>query len=194
MNSEEYRKALQNMHNLVDDLEDVTMENKILAQENVELEKDVEYIAEQHNETVNGIRELANNSRGFRIGKAIKHLNNCENMCEKCRQQEMQQANQCMCEKCRQQEMQQEQLNGMNVPNMMDKIGMKLNMLKSKMVFIVALILVGMLAVGASPSNAINWQTFVDLYIEFICNPATMAMFVTLIILLYKGIVKKNKK
>ena len=37
MNSDDYRRALENMHNLVDDLEDVTIENKVLTHENKEL-------------------------------------------------------------------------------------------------------------------------------------------------------------
>ena len=66
--------------------------------------------------------------------------------------------------------------------------------LKWKLVFVLALIIVVLLAIGASPSNAISWKAFTDLYIEFICNPATMAMAVVLVALLYKGLVKRHKK
>lgn len=45
MNGKQYRNALRNMHGLVDELEDVTMENRVLAHENSELEKDVSYIS-----------------------------------------------------------------------------------------------------------------------------------------------------
>ena len=66
--------------------------------------------------------------------------------------------------------------------------------LKWKLVFVLALIIVVLLAIGASPSNAISWKAFTDLYIEFICNPATMAMAAVLVMLLYKGLVKRHKK
>ena len=69
-----------------------------------------------------------------------------------------------------------------------------LNSLKWKLVFMVALVIVVLLAIGASPSNAISWKAFTDLYIEFICNPATMAMAAVLVALLYKGLVKRHKK
>jgi hypothetical protein len=76
----------------------------------------------------------------------------------------------------------------------MNKLSNKLAMFKNKLIFIVALLLVIMLAIGASPSNVISWKAFTDLYIEFICNPATMAMAVALVVLLYKGIVKRKNK
>ena len=81
-----------------------------------------------------------------------------------------------------------------NAPQIPNKLADKLSRIKSRAIFIVSLILVLMLAIGASPSNVVSWDKFTDLYIEYICNPATMAMSVTLVVLLYKGIIKRNKK
>ena len=183
MSSEEYRNALENMHKLVDELEDVTIENEVLTQENIELEKDVQFISEKHNETVEGIKKLAYNTRNYRINNVNQrhHVPQCH-----CNEVE---EHKCQCEKCNP---------PMNVDmqnsNVMNKLSNKFAMFKNKLIFIVALLLVIMLAIGASPSNVISWKAFTDLYIEFICNPATMAMAVALVVLLYKGIVKRKNK
>ena len=70
----QYRKVLKNLHDLVDDYEDVTVENQVLNHENKELEKDVEYIADEHNKTVDGIRNLCNGTRAYRIKKGIRNV------------------------------------------------------------------------------------------------------------------------
>ena len=74
----QYRKVLKNLHELVDDYEDVTVENQVLTHENEELEKDVEYIAEEHNKTVDGIRDLCNGTRAYRIKRGIRNVNRFE--------------------------------------------------------------------------------------------------------------------
>lgn len=199
MSSQEYRNALENMHKLVDELEDITIENQVLQQENIELEKDVNFIAEKHNETVEGIKQLANNTRNYRLNSRMDNnqANNCNCDCNCQNVVEQKQCNcnchdnvkeqcQCNCNNCN------PQMN-IDTSGLLSKITNKLNMLKNKSIFIIALLLVIMLAVGASPSNALSWKGFTDLYIEFICNPATMAMAVALVVLLYKGIVKRKK-
>ena len=70
----QYRKVLKNLHDLVDDYEDVTVENQVLNHENKELEKDVEYIADEHNKTVDGIRNLCNGTRAYRIKRGIRNV------------------------------------------------------------------------------------------------------------------------
>lgn len=178
MNCKDYRNALRNMHNLVDELEDVTLENKVLSHENRELEKDVEFIADKHNKNVEALRELANDTREYRVGRVARQ-NECE--CE------------CCCQ--HQQEVQpKKKEEDFDFGGFMNKMCAGLNMLKWKAIFVIALLLVILLAIGASPSNIVSWQAFTDLYIEYICNPATMAMSVALVMLLYKGIVKRHKK
>ena len=176
MNSDDYRRALENMHNLVDDLEDVTIENKVLTHENKELEKDVQFIAKKHNDTIHELKELANGTREYRVGRALRN--------EEPQKIVMHEGN----------ENPDHKLNDSNITKLFDRFSEKLNMFKWKAIFVIALILVVMLAVGASPANVLSWTAFTDLYIEFICNPATMAMAVTLVVLLYKGIIKKHKK
>ena len=217
MSAEEYRNALENMHKLVDELEDVTIENQVLAQENIELEKDVQFISEKHNETVEGIKKLAYNTRNYRINRTNNNQNNCpfvQNNVQpqevkyvqvqqpqevkyvqvqqpqevQVQPQEVKHHKHCHCENCN------HPISIADNDGMMNKLFGKLGVLKNKLIFIVALLLVIMLAIGASPSNAISWKAFTDLYIEFICNPATMAMAVALVVLLYKGIVKKKNK
>jgi len=194
MSTEEYRNALENMHKLVDELEDVTMENQVLTQENIELEKDVQFIAEKHNSTVEGIKQLANSTRNYRVNSKVN--NQC--VCEHCKAKDMMNNNQnpntmnnCNCEKCN--PPMNNNVQNIDTSNLLSKFTNKLNVLKNKSIFIITLILIIMLAVGASPSNVISWKAFTDLYIEFICNPATMAMAVALVVLMYKGIVKRKK-
>ena len=218
MSSQEYRNALENMHKLVDELEDVTIENQVLHQENIELEKDVNFIAEKHNETVEGIKQLANNTRNYRINSRMVNNQanncncncgcNCKNVVEQkqcncncgCNCKNVVEQKQCNCN-CHDNVKEQCQCNcnncnpqmNIDTSGLLSKITNKLSILKNKSIFIIALLLVIMLAIGASPSNAISWKAFSDLYIEFICNPATMAMAVALVVLLYKGIIKRKK-
>ena len=175
MDSENYRKALEKMHGLVDSLEDVTNENKMLANENKELEKDVKFIAEKHNNTVEELNKLAQEARKYRVGKI-------------CNKEEENQVNSNVVNNAN---VQNDVFNAPQIPN---KLTDKLAKIKSRAIFVVSLVLVLMLAIGASPSNVVSWSKFTDLYIEYICNPATMAMSVALVVLLYKGIVKHNKK
>jgi uncharacterized membrane protein len=174
MDSENYRKALEKMHGLVDSLEDVTNENKMLANENKELEKDVKFIAEKHNNTVEELNKLAQEARKYRVGKICK--------------EEETQVNSNVVNNANDQNV------VFNAPQIPNKITDKISRIKSRAIFIVSLVLVLLLAIGASPSNVVSWEKFTDLYIEYICNPATMAMSVTLVVLLYKGIIKRNKK
>lgn len=204
MNNNQYRNALKNMHGLVDELEDVTMENKVLAHENSELEKDVSYIANKHNENVQKLRDIANETRQYRIGSAVNRHYNCGYDCDCCdcceRNSCHHYMNQCSCNHKHGVDNHNNVSKNMNNEDeeFFDSNKFMINLCKKatngkwKLVFIVSLTLVLLLAIGASPSNIVSWQAFTDLYIEYLCNPATMAMSVALVMLLYKGIVKKH--
>ena len=196
MNGKQYRNALRNMHGLVDELEDVTMENRVLAHENSELEKDVSYIA--------------NETRQYRVGSAATrhyhcgHECDCYDCCERNRCPYYQEHCDCQKQQIVTQIVEKPKKTITKVvteeEEVFDSNSFMLNLCKKatnckwKLVFAIALALVLLLAIGASPSNIVSWQAFTDLYIEYVCNPATMAMSVALVILLYKGIVKSNKK
>lgn len=196
----QYRKVLKNLHDLVDDYEDVSVENKVLTHENEELEKDVEYIADEHNKTVEGIRELCNDTRAYRITKGLRNINRLEEFEEDDDEEEVvykrvktkKPAKKAKGKKVVYEEDDNEEEFDMN--KFMGNLVESCRLLKWKMVFVLALVIVIFLAIGASPSNAVSWENFVDLWIEFICNPATAAMAVVLVTLLYKGIIKRHKK
>ena len=210
MNGKQYRNALRNMHGLVDELEDVTMENRVLAHENSELEKDVSYIANKHNENVQKLRDIANETRQYRVGSATTrhyhcgHECDCYDCCERNRCPYYQEHCDCQKQQIVTQIVEKPKKTITKVvteeEEVFDSNSFMLNLCKKatnckwKLVFAIALALVLLLAIGASPSNIVSWQAFTDLYIEYVCNPATMAMSVALVILLYKGIVKSNKK
>ena len=185
----QYRKVLKNLHDLVDDYEDVSVENQVLNHENKELEKDVEYIADEHNKTVDGIRNLCNGTRAYRIKRGIRNVERYDTYDDELEDDEYIYKR---VKKAKKDDDEDDELFDMN--KFMVNLMKSLNSLKWKLVFMVALVIVVMLAIGASPSNAISWKAFTDLYIEFICNPATMAMAVVLVALLYKGLVKRHKK
>lgn len=206
MNGKQYRNALKNMHGLVDELEDVTMENRVLVHENNELEKDVSYIANKHNQNVQKIRDIANETRQYRVGSAVSRHYNCGYECDCC---DCCEKNHCRYyhEQCNCQPQpvaikpvktvtkvvtEEEEVFDSN--KFMVNLCKKATNCKWKLVFAVSLALVLLLAIGASPSNIVSWQAFTDLYIEYVCNPATMAMSVALVMLLYKGIVKRHNK
>ena len=201
----QYRKVLKNLHDLVDDYEDVTVENQVLNHENKELEKDVEYIADEHNKTVDGIRNLCNGTRAYRIKRGIRNVDRYDvyddeleddeyiyKRVKKAKKDDDEYLYKKVKKTKRVYDDEDDEVFDMN--KFMVNLMKSLNSLKWKFVFMVALIIVVMLAIGASPSNAISWKAFTDLYIEFICNPATMAMAVVLVALLYKGLVKRHKK
>ena len=202
----QYRKVLKNLHDLVDDYEDVTVENQVLNHENKELEKDVEYIADEHNKTVDGIRNLCNGTRAYRIKRGIRNVERYDTYDDELEDDEYiykrvkkakKDDDEYIYKKVKKakrvyDDEEDDEVFDMN--KFMVNLMKSLNSLKWKFVFMVALIIVVMLAIGASPSNVISWKAFTDLYIEFICNPATMAMAVVLVALLYKGLVKRHKK
>ena len=204
MNGKEYRNALKNMHGLVDELEDVTMENKVLVHENNELEKDVSYIANKHNKNVQMIRDIANETRQYRVGNAVKRHYNCGRDCECCDcenrdicsyyQEQCPNHPQFKKTKTVTRRVVEEEEEEFDFNRFMINLCKGATRFKWKTVFAVALTLILLLAIGASPSNIVSWQAFCDLFIEYICNPATLAMSVVLVILLYKGIVKHNTK
>ena len=190
----QYRKVLKNLHELVDDYEDVTVENQVLTHENEELEKDVEYIADEHNKTVDGIRNLCNGTRAYRIKKGLRNIDAFEDddeeeyVYKKVKTKKPAKVNK------KQVYVEDEDDEEFDMNKFMKNMIESCRILKWKLVFVLALIIVVLLAIGASPSNAISWKAFTDLYIEFICNPATMAMAAVLVALLYKGLVKRHKK
>ena len=202
----QYRKVLKNLHDLVDDYEDVSVENQVLNHENKELEKDVEYIADEHNKTVDGIRNLCNGTRAYRIKRGIRNVERYDTYDDELEDDEYiykrvkkakKDDDEYVYKKVKKAKrvcVDEEDDEVFDMNKFMVNLMKSLNSLKWKIVFMVALVIVVMLAIGASPSNAISWKAFTDLWIEFICNPATTAMAAVLVALLYKGLVKRHKK
>lgn len=192
MNGGDHRKALQNLHNLIDEYEDVSMENEFLSNENKELEKDINFMANKHNENIKALREIADNNREYRIGKSVRRQQVVDHHEEE---------NVCNCDKCvtnhsaHNNECVEEQKNADNfeLSQVLKRLSKKINNIKYISIFVIALALVVLLSIGASPTSIVGWEEFTNLYIEFICNPGSMAMSAALVFLLYRSIVKKNK-